>query len=166
MCADVFRGGDCDAWFFLDGHSGAICAGMITGLCKSFRPSEQIRMVRRREAAAFFNIKKNDRLRRKTFPFGGGRSITRIVSSLLYRCIFVVQGPAFRATIQKQKAKSQRAQRFALPVPDPRVVLIAGRRTEPVTAEGERSSQYRKCLFARENIAVEAEIGGRCFLPR
>ena len=106
VCTNVVRGCDGDARSLFDAHARTISPGTIAGLCESFRPSVQIGMVCGGQAAAFFNIKKNDGLCRKAFLSCGGRSVGRIVSSLLYRCTLVVQVSGFRAAVKQQKTKT------------------------------------------------------------
>ena len=101
MRSDIVRGCNRAAWFFIDGDPGAIRARTIAGFCEPFSPGVQISVIRRGQAAAFFNIEKNDRLRWKAFALCGGSRDARVETSLLDRCRFAFEFTTQRAAVQK-----------------------------------------------------------------
>lgn len=161
--ANVVRSCDRRARFVFHRHSGAIRTGTITGSREFCTPTAQVGMISRRQTSAFFNIQKNDCLHGETLAFCHGSSVARVKSSFLHRNSFLLKCATHRTAIKKQKAKSLRAHLFSLA--EPGVRFFAGRRAEPVTAEGERLSQNRKSRFARENVEIEAKISAWRLLP-
>ena len=159
MSANVIRGGNDHARLLFDGNSGTISSGAITGALEFCGPGAQVSMIRRRQTAAFFYIKKHDRSGGKALALCYRGRVSRVGVSLLHRTGFVLEFATQRPPIKKQKAKSLRSQNVALA--EPGVCFFTGRRTKPVATEGKRISQNRKSRLARENVEIKTEISAR-----
>src|ERR1700722_2343531 len=121
-------------------------------------------MIRRGQAAALFNIEKNNRLREKAFALCGHGGVARVEAALLCRYCFVFEFATERAAVKKQKTESLGTQEFALPQPG--ICLFSRRRAQPVAAESKSLSQYRKSGLTRKNVQVKAQIRTlRCGTP-
>src|SRR6266404_4811307 len=104
MVANIVCGGNGHALALINGHAGAIDSGAITGARKSIGPGSEIRVIFWRQSAAFLDIQKNYRARRKALLLGHTYGVYRISSSPTYSLRGRFEFTVLRAVEKNQKA--------------------------------------------------------------
>src|SRR5712672_543561 len=156
MVANIVGGGNGHALTLINGHPGAIDSGAITGARKNIGPGSEVRVIFWRQSAAFFNIKKNYRARRKAFLLGHTYGGCRISSPPTYSLRGRFEFTALRAIKKNQKTKFFRE--HALAFANPGVLFCPRRRAEPIAAERECFSQNGKGRVAGIRIEIKTKI--------
>src|SRR6266404_7396190 len=114
MVANIVCGGNGHALALINGHAGAIDSGAITGARKNIDPGSEVRVIFWRQSAAFLNIQKNYRARRKAFLLGHTYSACRISGSPTYSLRGRFEFTALRAVKKNQKTEFFREHALAL----------------------------------------------------